>query len=158
MRTRAQRNDHCRISSLNRYSYYRLKSTGRLALRLTDQIILHKTIGHKGSPQYRLNKSKDRLKTDFTTANLAATINVCTTHNTTITATATTSKFRNFKTCRSPRRAIITRLEIRNARHCGANDVVNEASRNYNYCSWLHRLELLRQAQEKDGNSGHYSN
>ena len=22
-------------------------------------------------------------------------------------------------------------------------------------CSWLHRLELLRQAQEKDGNSGH---
>jgi len=23
------------------------------------------------------------------------------------------------------------------------------------YCSWLHRLELLRQAQGKDGNSGH---
>jgi len=22
-------------------------------------------------------------------------------------------------------------------------------------CSWLHRLELLRQAQKKDGNSGH---
>jgi len=22
-------------------------------------------------------------------------------------------------------------------------------------CSWLHRLEILRQAQEKDGNSGH---
>jgi len=22
-------------------------------------------------------------------------------------------------------------------------------------CRWLHRLELLRQAQEKDGNSGH---
>jgi len=22
-------------------------------------------------------------------------------------------------------------------------------------CSWLHRLELLRQAQDKDGNSGH---
>ena len=24
------------------------------------------------------------------------------------------------------------------------------------YCSWLHRLEPLRQAQEKDGNSGHW--
>jgi len=59
MRTRAQRNNHCRTSSLNKYNYYRLKPTGRL-----DQIVLHKTIGHKGSPQYRLNKSKNRLKSD----------------------------------------------------------------------------------------------
>jgi len=63
------------------YNYYRLKSTGRLALRLTDQIVLHKTIGHKGSPQYFVEKN--RLKTDFTTTKLAATINVCTTKHTT---------------------------------------------------------------------------
>ena len=68
--------------------YYRLKSAGWLALLLTDQIVMHKTVGHKGSPLYfveenRLNKSKNRLKTNFTTAKLAATINVCTTKHTT---------------------------------------------------------------------------
>jgi len=62
LRTHAQRNDHCRISSLNRYNYYRLKSTGRLALRLTDQIILHKTVGHKGSQQYFVEKNLLRIE------------------------------------------------------------------------------------------------
>ena len=124
LRTRAQRNDHCRTSSLNKHNYCRLKPTGRL-----DRIVLHKTIGHRGSPQYRLNKSKKRLKTDLTTGKLAATINVCTTKHHDYCNWCPAS---NSTTCRSRRRAVITWLETWNARHCGASDVVNEASHNHN--------------------------
>jgi len=49
LRTRAQISIHCRISLLNRYKYYRQKSTGRLAPRFTVRIVQHKTVGHKGS-------------------------------------------------------------------------------------------------------------
>jgi len=34
--------------------------------------------------------------------------------------------------------------------------VAGQRRRRRECCSWLHRIELLRQAQAKDGNSGHY--